>query len=211
MYWLLNIRLLTCMILALVFLIMHWDSKPIPMLLQDGAICAAEIVGCYGSFVFVYFRKRTSKLLRTINGTNRTLLQRTHNALEKRQSSNRLFIAMTILCTIIQVSGTMTFVVFAWEFARSGLPQFNSFLYQPTPYSVMSYVDATTFLCSGVWMMTLYSFYLSMKIELILRISFHFRILAEDMRQLRRGVNFEEEVELQKLKSFLKELNLLHW
>lgn len=205
------LRVTTSMLLGLVFLGMHRRSKPVPMLLQDVATCISALVGSSAAPIFQCYRERTSNLLRTINEINMDILKREHNALENRRSSNRLFLAMKIMCTVIEVSGSMAFIMFAWEFVKSGLPQFNRFLYQPEPYSVIAYVDEILFLCSGFWMMSLCTFCTSMYMEFILRISFYLRVTGEEMRQLRKGVDFDEEKEQLKLKSLIKDLNLLHW
>lgn len=181
------------------------------MVLGDVAICLAGIVGSFAAFIFPFYRKRTTKLLRTINEINRDVLKRNHNALENRRASNRLFKIISILFGVLQGSGTMTVVLFAWEFANTGLPQFNSFLYQPTPYSVVAFVDEILFLIPALWMESFITLYFSMYIEFILRISFHFRVLAEDMRNLRRGVESAEDKELQKLKALIKDLNFYYW
>lgn len=199
------------MILSLWFIGMHWESKPIEKTLEDAAIALAAIVGSCGTIIFPYNRKRTSHLLRTINEVNVDILQRGHNALNNRRTSNRLFMAITILSAALQVSGIMSYNLFAWEFANSWVPKFNSFLFQPEPYSIMAFVDETLFLMTGFWMMSLPNSYSSMYIDFILRISFHFHVTAEEMRQLRRGLDFDEENEHHKLKSLIKDSNLLYW
>lgn len=105
----------------------------------------------------------------------------------------------------------ISFLLFLCEFHNTGLPKVNSLVYPPTQFSGLSFFDEITYVGSGFWMMSMCSFFLCIYIEFILRISFHFRVLSEDMRQLRRGVDFDEDEELQKLKSFIKELNLLYW
>lgn len=105
----------------------------------------------------------------------------------------------------------MTVVLYAWQFAHSGLPHFNSFFYQPTPFSLMAFVDEILFWIPALWVISLITLYLSMYIEFILRISFYFRVMAEDMRKLRSGVDIDEGMELQKLKTLIKDLNFYHW
>lgn len=207
----LSIRVTSCMILALVYMLLHWDSKPIHLALQDVAICLAGIVGSCASLLFAYYRKRTSKLMIIINEISVAFLKRNDNVLENRRASNKVFISMCVFCGVLQMMASMTFVMFAWEFAKSGLPNFNSFFYQPTPYSFMAYFDGILFLVPGVWVTHVVTFYSSMYIEFILRISLHFRVLADDMRKLRRGVDTDEEEELQKLKSLIKDLNFYYW
>lgn len=207
----LSIRMTTCMAFSLLYLALHWDSKPFSQVSQDVAVCIAGLFTSSASFLFRYYRIRTSALLRTINEINRNIQKRDHNDLENRRVSNRMFLGLSIYCIIFQILGTMACLMFGLEFAYTGLPQFNSFLYQPTPYSVMAFVDVIAFLCPCCWTMTLCTLYLTMYIEFNLKISFYFRVTAEEMRQLRRAVNFNEEEELNKLKSLIKDLNLFHW
>lgn len=211
MHVLLGIRMMTCMAFSIVYVALHSDSKPIPMVLLHVAICLAGIVGSCGSFIFAHFRKRTSVLLRTINEINVVFLNRKDNALENRRASNRIFMDIFILCSVFQLSAIMTYALFTWEFVKSGVPNFNSFFYQPTPYSCMAFLDEILFMVAGAWTISLVSFYLSMYIEFILRISLHIRVLAGDMRQLRKEVDFNEEEELKKLKFLVKNLNFYYW
>lgn len=202
--------------MALLFLALHPDSKPAAAVLQDVAVCLAAIVGSSGTIIFPFFRKRSSALLATINRINLGVLNRTHNALENRRTSNRLFIAIPILCAVLEAASFTIFLLFAWEFAYSGLPQYNSFLHQPKPFSVVAFVDEILFLITGFWMMSSVTFFLCMYFEFVLRISFYFRVTAEEMRQLRRRVRVDsngegENEELQKLKLLVKDLNLLYW
>lgn len=208
-YMLLSVRIVQCMGLSLLYLALHWDSEPLPTVLQNSAMCLAGLVGSGATYIFPIYRKRTSALLATINENNRKILKQ--NSLETRRASNRLFIMLFILSIILEVSVLINFVLFAWEFAKSGIPKFNSFLHIPEAYSVMAYVDQMSFLCTGFWMMSLCTFYLLMYIEFILRISFHFRVLAQDMRQLRSAVDANEEEQLHKLKVLIKDLNVLYW
>lgn len=207
-YILLTIRATSCMILSLWYLAMHSENKPIAIILQDVAICLAGLVASFGAIIFPLYRNRTSTLLRTINEINLDILPRTQ---ENRNNSNRLFLGLFILCGVGLVSGSMSFLIFGWQFAKSGLPNFNSFLYQPTPYSVMAFVDEILFLVIAIWISSLCTFYYTMYIEFILRISFYFRVTAGEMRQLRRGENFEEDKEMEKLKFLIKDLNLVYW
>lgn len=210
-YMVLSVRIVTCMGLSLLYLALNWNSGPAPMILQDAAMCMAGLVGSGATFIFPIYRKRASALLKTINDINLSVLKQSYNALENRRNSNRLFLTMSILSIVFEVSVFMNFVLFAWEFAHSGTPKFNSFLHLPKPYSVVAYVDELSFLFTGFWMMSFCTFYLLMYIEFILRISFHFRVSAEEMRQLRSGNEINEKGELQKLKSLIKDLNLLYW
>lgn len=189
---------------------MHSDIKPLPIVLQDVAVGLAATVGGFGTILFTFYRKRTTNLLTTVNEMNLNILQRSHNAMENRCISNQLFTIMPILWVAFVFSAIIIFSLFGWEFTQSGQPNYNSFFFVPKPFSVIAYVDQMFFLCSGLWMMVSVSSYLSMHIEFILRISFHFRVLAEEMRQLRKEGNCDEEMELQKLKSLIKDLNLLH-
>lgn len=202
------------MTFSLLYLALYMDSRPLPMVLQDVALIIAGFVGCAGSVIFPITRKRTSALLRTVNEMNLDILNRTHNALENCRVSNRLFIAISTLCTLLEAAGTMAYIMFALEFVNSGLPQFNSFFHQPAPYSFMAFFDFILFWIPGIWIIYLNTYYLCMYIEFIVRISFHFHVLAGEMRQLRKGegaLKIDEEEELQKFKSLIKDSNLLYW
>lgn len=105
----------------------------------------------------------------------------------------------------------MGLFMYAWEFAHTGIPTFYNFLYQPTPYSLTAIVDEILLLGVGFWVQSLTVLYLSTYFEFILRISFYFRITAKEMRQLRTGSNVDEDEEQRKLKSLIKDLNLVYW
>lgn len=210
MYIILTIRLVAGMVLSLFYLSMHWaDSKPVSMMLEDAALSMAGFVGGVAAIIFPFYRNRTSVLLTTINEINLNILKRDQQ--ENRRPSNRLFLVLFLLCTLFEVFGMMAYVIFIWDFAKSGLPRFNNLLYQPHPYSVMACLDEMSFWIVGVWVTHLANFYPCMYIDFILRISFHFRVTANEIRQLRSGVKVDEDVELEKLKSLIKDLSLLYW
>lgn len=127
---------------------------------------------------------------------NLDILKWTPNAQQNRRTSNRLFLALFLMCSISELLTMISFLLFLCEFHNTGLPKVNSLVYPPTPFSGRSFFDEITYVG---WMMSMCSFFLCIYIEFILRISFHFRVLSEDMRQLRRGVDFDEDEELQKL------------
>lgn len=210
-YIFLSVRTTIFLMLALCYIGLHWGDKSVPMALQDAATCVMGFVGSLVAYIFPYYRGRISRLIRTINEINLNTLKRNHNAQENRRTSNRLFVRLAVVCAVFQSMGIMAYVMFAVAFIKTGKPTFNTVLYQPAPGSVMEIVEQIQFLVRGVWMMSLTTCYFSLYIEFILRISFNFRVLAEEMRQLRRGVDFNEEEKLQKLKSLIKDLNLLYW
>lgn len=200
------------MSISLVYLGMHWETKPLSLLLNDIVINMTGLVGSTACFVFPYNRKRTSNLLRTVNEINRDILMRKHNALQNQRTSNRLILGLSLWCTVFEILAcTAAILTHTVEFALTGLPSFNSFFYQPLPYSLVALVDEISIVFVCVWALSLNTLYLSMYFEFILRISFYFRVTAEEMRQLRKGDNFDEDEELRKLKSLIKDLNLLYW
>lgn len=211
LYGSLSLWMTTSMILQLTYLGLHRDIVPVPMLLQNVAILISRGVGCFGTMLYPYNRKRTSKLLKTINDINQDILKRSHNALQNRQTSNRMFIALTIISIFLEAMALSTLFMFGWEFTITGLPQFNSFFYQPEPYSVIACLEEVLLLLPCTWLLSVVTSYLCMYIDFILRISFYFRVTAEEMRQLRNGVGVDETNELQKLKSLIGDLNLFNW
>lgn len=73
------------------------------------------LIAVSGVFIFQYEGKRSCILLKTVNNINLDVL---HNVQENQRVSNGLFKVVSISCFVLQVSGSMAFVIFA----KSGLP-----------------------------------------------------------------------------------------
>lgn len=199
------------MAFSLVYLGMHLDSKPIQIILSDSVICLAGLVVNSWCYIFPYYRERSSKLLKAVNEINLDILKRNQNFLSNRRASNRLFLILSLVYIVINVVVWIGLSTYAWQFTHTGLPPFNSFLYQPRPYSLTAFVDEILLLGGGFWVQSLTVPYLTTYFEFILRISFYFQVTAKEMRQLRTGCDIVEDEEQRKLESLIKDLTLLYW
>lgn len=199
------------MICTLVSLRGQTKTKPIAILLQDVALCLAGLVACFGFVLFPYNRQRTSALLKAVNEMNGEILRRHQNAISNLRFSNRLHQLFPIVCLILQVTGLLVCPKFCIEFVKTGVPYFtDGVLYEP--FSVWAYISQFLQVLTIARSCSLVTFYMLMYIEVLLRISFHFRVTAEEMRQLRNSLSlFDEEEELSRLKKLVQDANFLYW
>lgn len=179
--------------------------------LQNVIFCVAGIVGCYAMLLFVLHRRRSTNLLKLINEMNKNVLRRSHNLIENRRYSNRIFTRLPFMCVFGGIFTVLFCLILSLEFERTGQVLFQNFFYQPRPHSIMARVTHYTQILAICFISSAITTYFTMVIEMLLRVSFHFRVTAEEMRQLRKGEEFDESAEMDKLKSLIKDMNFLHW
>lgn len=195
----------------LVYCARHPQSKPVAIMVQDIGHCLTELAACSSAFLFPYNRKRTSNLLKAVNDMNRDILRRQNkNSRKNRRYSNRLFQRLSLIGVVYLISGVMFSPLFFVEFAKTGLPYLRSDFYHLVPFSVLAHTINVFQICTDFWLVYLVLTLTAIYCELLLRIAFHFRVTAQELRQLRKGVNFDEEVEFSKLKKLINDVNLLH-
>lgn len=186
------------------------ESAPMKVLLQDVAYCLAGMAGVSCYFLSSYKRERTSILLKVVNDINRETLKRNHNASNNLRFSNRLFLILPILTFMLEVTGLLVCPQFVIGFAKTGVPYFkDGFSYKP--FSIWAYTAQFMQLFVITRSISLGTGYFAIHIEILLRISFYFRVTAEEIRQLRRGSSFDEELELSRFKRLIKDANSLYW
>lgn len=189
----------------------HPQSKPVPIMLQHIGFCVTRSTVCIAAFSFPYNRQRTSNLLKAVNDMNRDILSRQNeNSRKNLRYSNRLFQKLSIVGVVYLLWGVMFFPLFFVEFARTGLPYLRSDFYHLVPFSVLAYTINVYQICTDFWLIYLILTLTAMYFELLFRIAFHFRVTAQEMRQLRKGVDFNEEVEFSKLKKLINDSNSLY-
>lgn len=180
-------------------------------MLQDIGVCLTGLTGCCGTFVFASNRKRISKMLNSVNDMNQDILERRGpNWLENRRQSNRLFLGITIFVVIYLLLSILQIPVFFVEFAKTGVPYLQNDLFQFKPFSIFAYAITLLQTLSMVLMIYTVNTMLPILLEVLLRIAFYFRVTAGELRLLRGGASFDEQVEFLKLKKLIKDVNLFH-
>lgn len=195
---------------TVVYLGGHTASIPVKVLLNDTALCLSGLFGFCMYLLSSYKRQRTSILLKVINDINRDILERNHNANHNLRLSNRLFLILAIFSVLLGVTGLLVCPQFVIAFAKTGVPYFrDGIAYEP--FSIWAYTSQFMQLFVITRTMSLCTGYFAIHMEILLRISFYFRVTAEEIKQLRRGSSFDEGEELMKLKRLIKDANSYYW
>lgn len=168
--------------------------------MQDVAFTLSGIARAPIMLVYQLKRKNATELLHLINGKNKKMLQRSYNFTANRKRSNLLFILLLyvfIAATVLAIVVPGTFLI--W-FIYTGEMYFKNDIFTPKPFALIGFIGSFTELLAVMWLGFACNWSLIFVGEVILRVSLLFSVTTENIRQLRKGQNFNEHDELRKFK-----------
>lgn len=168
-------------------------------LLTTGVFALPEILA------FRFYRERTWKVIKLINEKNLEISQKT------RERSNQMYLIILAIWITSESSAILVVLTFLYEFQQSGKVHFTNYFYDFEAFSFGSYLSHFSHMICMFWFASYMASYTVMVVELILRLTLFYRHCGEEVRKLRQIEYFDEEEELRKLKSIIKDYNLFHW
>lgn len=112
---------------------------------------------------------------------------------------------------LIELFGLLIMMVFIIEFCYEGEVHFNIVFFDVQPFSIEAYIYLAYQSLLMLWMTSIWVIYTLVILELLLRVSFYFRVIADQIRELRGNESSLESKEMKKLCSLVDDFELLKW
>lgn len=173
--------------------------------LQKLAPILMTYVGLFMMSFSRWYRKEFSELIQYVNQKTRMILER-KDSLQHRPQRNKIYLGMTLILFITTVADISSPIVYLFKTIANGELYFkNVLLVEFAPFSVQVYVVAAVQVCLFYYVYAFCLMFIVIVIEPFLRLAMCYKIIATDIRVLRKTPGFTEEGELRKLVALMEE------
>lgn len=193
---------------GLIYFIWNIQNEDLLSVYKNIALCVSGLsAGIFATDVF-YNRRDYFTLLAAVNEHSQRVLKH-YNSVKLQKESDVLFFGLSTFWVFGMVTGLFVIPLFVVEFIQTGDAYFKNIFYEFTPYSLGAWVTFLIQIITILWIIVGCTTLIFVTVELFLRISFFFRIIADDISNLRWGAIVNEGDELWKLKKLWEEYSFL--
>lgn len=159
-------------------------------------------------FIGTVYRSEFSQVIEYVNAKSKAVLER-EDRLKFRPLRNKIYVTSTRILLAMSAGAFITPFPYLLETLRTGRLYFGTFLpFDQSPYSTSVYIQCAVQLILIYWMLTYGMLFLAIIFEPVLQLGYCYKILAGDMRSIRKnGRKCQEDVEMNRLKSIVAEYN----
>lgn len=177
----------------LTYAITHKADFPLPVIMQLLAYCLTSSTYSAGFYSFHMTRGLSGKIVKIVNDKNTAILNRP-NAEKYQTISNRIYFVVAWLAIIWTVSGISSSLPIVIGMLTTGE------IFYKTPFPIkeqgwQAFTQNTIHSVVVAQLAQFYTFFWCIFIEIYLRIAWFFRVLADDLRGLRKSANTREVVD----------------
>lgn len=184
------------------YIILHPNDGPLDMTMQKIAYSLTAYLGILMQYQSMVCRPEASQLLILLNRMSQNHLRRSDHP-KYRPQRNRIYLIVLMIPVSVVVLALVPLPILISAF-RNGEQYFkNGIPFGETPFSLASYVQAIFYYMTFVYIYWYCMPYYGLILENFLQVVLNFKILADDLRVLRKGKVTSEELEYEKLRQFM--------
>lgn len=192
---------------ALVYLFLHPHEVPPDIFVQKFAHFIVIYVGLYIMHTSRYYRKEFTEVVHFVNEKTKQVLQR-EDLSTHRPLRNTIYISTVFILLLTCIAGFSPPSTYVYEAIKNGRVYFTSYLpIGKTPFSVAAYLHTATQVLLFYYVYSYCTMFIIVIVEPFLRLSMFYRIVAHDIRALRKAPGFTELGEYTKLRNLMQEFN----
>lgn len=192
---------------ALTYQLLHSSEIPVEVLVVKIPHLLMLCIGLNMIYNGRMYRKEYSEVIHYVNASSLAILTREDKP-NLRPLRNQIYLVTFGISTTMAVGAFFAPLPYVLETLTTGKLYFSTvWPLDETPYSASVYVQCTVQMILIYWMLTNGILFLVVIFEPILRLAISYKILAEDLRSLRKGKEFAEEAEYLRLKSLMEHSN----
>lgn len=192
---------------SLVYLLLHPREDPMDIVVQKLAHILMNYVGIFMMSFSRWYRREFSEVIDLVNEKTLQILER-EDYLDHRPLRNRIYLAMILILIATTLADASSPIGFLLKTLTSGELFFKNVLLVDVPVnSVPVYLLAVLQILLFYYIYTFCTLFVVVIIEPFLRLAMCYKIIASDIKTLRKIPGFKEHEEFMRLRSLMKECN----